>query len=48
LLIDQEGDPDPERHERWSINAAGELVIESADRPLVTAAQVTTVRYRRR
>lgn len=48
LLIDQERDTEPERHERWSINAAGELVIESAAKPLALAAEHTTLRYRRR
>lgn len=48
LLIDQEGDPDPERHERWSVNAEGELMIESADKPLVLATERVIVRYRRR
>jgi hypothetical protein len=48
LLIDQEGEPGPERHERWSINAGGELVIESAGKPLVLATEVVSTRYRRR
>jgi hypothetical protein len=48
LLIDQEGDPGPERHERWSINDAGELVIESSDRPANWATEKVAVRYRHR
>ena len=48
LLIDQEGEPGPERHERWSINDAGELVIESSDRPAKWATESVVLRYRRR
>jgi hypothetical protein len=48
IVIDQEDGPDGELHQRWSINAGGELVIESAEKPLVLATERVTVRYRRR
>ena len=52
LVIDEEWTPSiglpRERHERWSLNDAGELVIESSDRPLVLATEITSAHYRRR
>ena len=48
ILIDQEGPEYPELHERWSIDTNGELVIESAEKPLVLATSSISVRYRKR
>jgi len=48
IVIDQEAGPDGDLHQRWSINGAGELVIESADKPLALATSPVSVRYRKR